>query len=171
EEEGAYHEALESYRRCRALAEQLDDDSLRAQAERWIAALHGRRQQLDEAVAHGMQAIAIYERLGDRVNLEKMRSNMAFIYVQTRQFREALEGGAPAYAFFTGGRDPYFAGHTGNNLAEASFELGDLEAAARYAGEILSLGHRSTVPYARFTLGQIDLAHGDVTGAINNFTD
>jgi tetratricopeptide (TPR) repeat protein len=171
EEEGAYQEALESYQRCRALAEQLDDDSLRAQAERWIAALHGRRQQLDEAVAHGMQAIAIYERLGDRVNLEKMRSNMAFIYVQTRQFRQALEVGALAYAFFTAVRDPYFAGYTGNNLAEASFELGDLDAAARYAGEILSLGHRSTVPYARFTLGQIDLAHGNVTSAIDNFTD
>jgi tetratricopeptide (TPR) repeat protein len=171
EEEGAYQEALESYQRCRALAEQLDDDSLRAQAERWIAALYGRRQQLEEAVEHGTQAIAIYERLGDRVSLEKMRSNMAFIYVQTRQFREALEVGAPAYAFFTAVRDPYFAGHTGTNLAEASFELGDLASAAHYAGEVLSLGHRSTVPYARFTLGQIDLARGDAPGAIHNFTD
>jgi tetratricopeptide (TPR) repeat protein len=171
EEEGAYQEALESYQHCRTLAEQLDDDSLRAQAERWIAALYGRRQQLEQAVAHGMQAIAIFERLGDRVSLEKMRSNMAFIYVQTRQFHEALEVGAPAYAFFTAVRDPYFAGHTGNNLAEASFELGDLEDAARYAGEVLNLGHRSTVPYARFTLGQIDLAHGDTASAIHNFGD
>jgi tetratricopeptide (TPR) repeat protein len=92
-------------------------------------------------------------------------------YVQTRQFHEALAVGAPAYTFFTAVRDPYFAGHTGNNLAEASFELGDLESAARYAGEVLSLGHRSTVPYARFTLGQIDLAHGDAARAIDNFTD
>jgi tetratricopeptide (TPR) repeat protein len=171
EEEGAYAEALEAYQRCRALAEQLDDDSLRAQAERWIAALHGRRQQLDQAVAHGTQAIAIYERLGDRVSLEKMRSNMAFIYVQTRHFHEALEVGAPAYSFFTAMRDPYFAGHTGTNLAEASFELGDLAGAARYAGEVLSLGHRSTVPYARFTLGQIDLARGDSAGALGNFAE
>jgi tetratricopeptide (TPR) repeat protein len=171
EEEGAYHEALESYQRCRALAEQLDDDSLRAQAERWIAALYGRRQMLEEAVAHGTQAIAIYERLGDRVNLEKMRSNMAFIYVQTQQFREALEVGVPAYAFFTAVRDPYFAGHTGTNLAEASFELGDLESATRYASEVLGLGHRSTVPYARFTLGQIDMARGDLISAIDNFSD
>ncbi|HEU5101733.1 MAG TPA: hypothetical protein VFU22_22085 [Roseiflexaceae bacterium] len=38
--------------------------------------------------------------------------------------------------------------------------------AARYAAEVLSLGHRSTVPYASFTLGQIDLAHGDTAGLL-----
>ncbi|GAB4425287.1 MAG: hypothetical protein OHK0015_05160 [Chloroflexi bacterium OHK40] len=169
QEEGAYAEALSSYQHARQLAEQLDDDALRAQAERWLAGIYGRRQELAEAEAHGLAAITIFERLGDRVSLEKMRSNMAFIYVQTRQFQAALAIGAPAYAFFTAVHDHYFAGHTGTNLAEASFELGDLESAARYAGEVLAMGHRSTVPYAHFTLGQIDLARGDTTGALGHF--
>ncbi|GAB4130390.1 MAG: hypothetical protein Fur005_48540 [Roseiflexaceae bacterium] len=171
EEEGAYQEALEAYQRCRSLAEQLDDDSLRAQAERWIAALHGRRQDLDQAVLHGTQAIALYQRLGDRFNLEKMRCNMAFIYVQTRQFAQALEVGVPCYAFFQTIRNPYYASHTGVNLAEASFELGLLDQAEQYASDVLSLGHRSTIPYAHFTHGQIAIARGNFTAALASFTE
>jgi tetratricopeptide (TPR) repeat protein len=171
EEEGAYTTALEAYQRARDLAEQLDDDSLRAQAERWIAAVYGRRQQLEEAVTHAAQSIAIYERLGDRVNLEKMRGNLAFIYVQTRQFSAALEVGAPAYAFFIAIRDPYYAAGAGANLAEASYELGDLDGAERYATEVLDLSDRFAAPYARFTLGQIDLARHQPAAAAANFAE
>lgn len=169
EGEGAYDSALEAYRRARELAGQLNDDALRAQAERQLAAVYGRRQQLDEAVAHAAQSVAIYERLGDRVNLEKMRSNMAFIYVQTRQFQAALEVGELAYRFFVTVRDPYFAAVTAANLAEASYELGDLDSATRYATEVLELRDRFAAPYARFTLGQIDLARHDPAAAIANF--
>lgn len=170
EEEGAYAAALDAYRRARDLAESLDNDSLRAQAERWIAALHGRLQQLDEAVTHARQAIVIYERLGDRVNLEQMHSNLAFIYVQTRQFQAALDIGAPAYAFFVDVRDPYYAAVTGANLAEASFELGELDTALRYATEVLGFGNRFAAPYAHFTLGQIGMARSDLPAAVSHFT-
>jgi tetratricopeptide (TPR) repeat protein len=170
DEEGAYDAALEAHGRARELAEQLDDDVLRAQAERQIAGVYGRRQQLADAVAHADYAIAIYERLSDRVSLEKMRSNLSFIYLQTQQFRAALDVGAPAYAFFVSMRDPYFAALTGANLAEACFELGDLAGAARYATEALDLGDRFAAPYARFTLGRIELAREDVAAAIAYFT-
>lgn len=168
-DEGAYDDALEAHRRARELAEQLDDDTLRAQAERQIAAIHGRRQQLEQAVTHAAQAIAIYERLGDRVSLEKMRSNLAFIYVQTRQFQAAIDAGRPAYDFFIAVRDPYFAAVTGANLAEASFELGDLDGAARFATEVLDLGDRFAAPYARFTLGQIEMARARPAAAAAHF--
>ena len=170
EEEGDYSTALEAYQRARALAEQLDDDALRAQSERWIAAVYGRRQQLEQAVTHAAQSIAIYQRIGDRVNLEKMRGNLAFIYVQTRQFRAALDVGTPAYAFFLSIRDPHYAAGTGANLAEASYELGDFESAARYAAEVLDLGDQFAAPYVRFTLGQIDLAQHNSSAAISNFS-
>jgi tetratricopeptide (TPR) repeat protein len=169
EEEGAYDEALAAYTHARALAEELDDDALRAQAQRRIGVLYGRRQQLDEAISHASQAIAIYERLGDRLNLEKLRGNLAFIYVQTRQFEAAIAAGAPAYAFFVAARDPYFAGAAGANLAEASFELGRLDDAERYATETLGLGERHAAPYARFTLGQVALARNDPSRAVEQF--
>lgn len=170
EEEGDYPTALEAYQRARGLAEQLDSDQLRAQAERWIAGVYGRRQQLAEAVAHAAQAIAIYERVGDRPNLEKMRSNLAFIYVQTRQFKEALEVGIAAYSFFIQVRDPYFAAVTGANLAEAAYELGDLPMASHYADQVLALGDRHAAPYAHFTLGQVALASNTPQAANAHFT-
>lgn len=169
EEEGSYSDALESYQRARGYAEQLNDDSLRAQAERRLAALYGRRQELEAAISHASQAVAIYERMGDRLNLEKMRVNLSFIYVQTRQFAAAVEVGKPTYAFFVAVHDPYFAGAAGANLAEASFELGDLDGAANYANEVLALGHRHAMPYAYFTLGQIAMARSDPAGAIEQF--
>lgn len=169
-EEGKYDAALEANFRARALADQLDDDSLRARAERQIAGVYGRRQQQAEAVAHASQSIAIYERLGDRVNLEKMRSNLAFIYVQTRQFQAALDAGAPAYAFFRSVHDPYFAAVTGANLAEASYELGDYPGATRYATEVLELGQKWAIPYAQFTLGQVALSTKQAQTAITHFT-
>lgn len=168
--EGTYDQALDAHRRARELAEQIDDDALRGLAERQIARVHGRRQQLDEAVTHATQAVAIYERMGDKVNLEKMRSNLAFIYVQTHQFQAALDVGQPAYDFFVAVRDPYFAAVTGANLAEASFELGDLDAAGRFAREVLDLHDRFAAPYAHFTLGQIDLANEQPFAAITSFT-
>ncbi len=171
EDDGDYSTALEAYRCARVLAEQLDDDPLRAQAERQIAAVYGRRQQLEAAVTHATRSISIYERLGDRVNLEKMRSNLAFIYVQTRQFNAALEVGEPAYRFFVAVHDPYFAAVTAANLAEASYELGDLDNATRYAGEVLELGDRFAAPYAHFTLGQIDMARQNPAAAITHFTE
>jgi tetratricopeptide (TPR) repeat protein len=98
-----------------------------------------------------------------------MRSNLAFIYVQTRQFQAALDVGQPAYTFFITVRDPYFAAVTGANLAEASFELGSLDNAGRFAREVLELGDRFAAPYAHFTLGQIAMARGQLSAADTNF--
>jgi tetratricopeptide (TPR) repeat protein len=169
EEEGAYDIALESYQCAHKLAEQLDEDTLRGEAERWIAVLYGRRQQLDEAVAHAMRAVKIYERLGDRVNLEKMHDSLAYIYLAARQFQAAIEAAAPAYAFFRSIGDAHHAAVIAANLAEASFEIGDLEGATRYATEALDLGDRHAAPYAYFTLGQVALVRRDA--AVASFSE
>ena len=168
-EEGNYDGALHAYARARELAEQLDDDGRRAQAERWISALYGRRQQLGKAVFHAERAIAIYDRLGDRVNFEKMHGSLASIYVHTKQFQAALEVGVPAYEFFLATRHPYDAACAGANLAEASFELGAIDDAQRYAGQVLELGERFAAPYAHFTLGQVAVARHDTAVAITHF--
>jgi tetratricopeptide (TPR) repeat protein len=73
--------------------------------------------------------------------------------------------------FFRAIRDPYYAAGAGANLAEASFELGDLDGAARYAAEVIELGNRHAAPYARFTLGQIDLARDAPQAAMANFAE
>lgn len=169
DEEGDYDQALEAFRRARIQADRLDDDALRAQTERWLAIVYGRREQLAQAVEHATRSAAIYERLGDRLNLEKMRTNLSSIYNQCRAYEETLAVGVPAYAFFLSVRDPYYAAGTAANLAEASCQLGNLAEAERYANEVLALDQPFTIPYAHFTLGEIALKRGDLQEAITNF--
>lgn len=170
DEEGDYDGALTAYTRARALADQLEDDALRAQAERWLATIYGRREQLAEAVQHATSAISIYERIGDRLNLEQMRSNLASIYVQTREFAAAIEVGLPAYTFFLAVKDLLYASGTAANLAEASYNLGDLAAAVHYASEVLEMKQPFTMPYARFTLGQVELRRTQIVAAASHFS-
>jgi tetratricopeptide (TPR) repeat protein len=170
DEEGRYDDALEAFHRARGLADQLGDDALRAQAERWLATVCGRRELLAEAITHATNAVTIYERVGDRLNLEKMRSNLASIYVQNYQYQSALDVGVPAYAFFMAVRDPYYASATAANLAEASRDLGDLDMARRYANEVIELGQRFSLPYARFTLGQIEQEKKNLVAAAAHFS-
>jgi tetratricopeptide (TPR) repeat protein len=170
DEEGDYDRALSAYTRARDLAEQLDDDRLRAEAERWLASIYGRREQLAEAVAHANRAIAIYERIGDRLSLEKLRCNLTSIYVQTRAFQATLDVGAPAYAFFRAIGDSYLAAATAANMAQASLYLGDLDGAARLAGEVIALGHAFLIPYARFTLGHVELARERLVAAAGHLS-
>lgn len=170
DEEGDYDASLEAYHRAHALADQLDDDALRAQADRGLATTYGRREQLAKAVEHATRAIKIYERLGDRLNLEKLRSNLSSIYVMARAFQAALEIGAPAYAFFTAVRDPLYASGTAANLADAAFCLGDMDAAARYATAVVQMNLPFTIHYGHLTLGKIALSRHNLPDAASHFS-
>ncbi|NOK60971.1 MAG: hypothetical protein GFH27_549289n47 [Chloroflexi bacterium AL-W] len=158
EEEGCYDKAQQSFEEALKLAKQLQDDAGLAEAERNLAALAGRQQHLDSAIEHAERAMVIYERMGDRVNLEKARSNLSFSYVQAGQFQEAIDVGIEAYTFFRLIREPYFATVTAANIAEAAYGLNDLTKAEQYANEVLSLQEPHTYPYAHFTLGQVKQA-------------
>lgn len=117
-----------------------------------------------------MSAIRIYERLGDRLSVEKMRSNLASIYVQSRLELAALEPGAPAYDFFVAMHDPLYASGTAANLAEASFSIGDLAAAKRYASEVVAMAQPFTLHYGRYTLGQVELHQHNLLAAAAHFS-
>ncbi|MCU0495238.1 MAG: hypothetical protein MUD01_26930, partial [Chloroflexaceae bacterium] len=171
EEEGAYDTALTTFSHLRTLADQLEDDGLRAMAERQLARVCGRREQLDDAIFHARHALEIYERVGDRVNLEKMRSNLSSIYVQTRQFEQALAVGQQAHAFFVAAHNPHFAATTAANMAEAAYGLGDLAAAEGYANEVVRLDQPFATHYARFTLGQVALARHEPAVAMQHLNE
>ncbi|MEM8532167.1 MAG: tetratricopeptide repeat protein, partial [Chloroflexota bacterium] len=158
EEEGQYEAAKQAFEQAQTLAEKLQDNTLIAEVEHNLAALAGRQQHLESAIAHAEQAMVIYERIGDRVNLEKVRSNLSFSYVQAGKFREAVDVGVEAYTFFRLIREPYPASVTAANIAEAAYGLNDLTKAEHYANEVLSLQEPQTYPYAHFTLGQVKQA-------------
>ncbi|NOK60956.1 MAG: hypothetical protein GFH27_549289n62 [Chloroflexi bacterium AL-W] len=171
EKEGQYEAAQQAFKQARTLAEKLEDDTHVAEVEHNLAALAGRQQQLDSAITHAERAMVIYERIGDRVNLEKVRSNLSFSYVQADQFRAAIDVGAEAYTFFRLIREPYPASVTAANIAEAAYGLNDFTKTEHYANEVLSLNEPQTYPYAHFTLGQVKQARRSWREAYTHFDE
>ena len=171
DEMGQYADAHISFQNALTLATSLEDDSAQARAERNLANIYGRLQKLDEAVAHATNAIHIFERLGDRLNVEYMRQNLSFIYLQTKQFQQAIEAATKAYCFFDEVGNSYFCAGAAANLAEAYFELGDLANAQQYAQAALARAERQIEPYALYTLGQVKQARGELAEATATFVE
>jgi len=166
ESEGHYQEALLSYQKALVLAQTQDDALSLAQTYRNLGALLGiRLQKAEEGVAYLQKAMAYYEQIGDRHTLEIVRSNLSALFLQTRQFAEALETATKAYQFFQAINAPYQAAVEATNLAEAYFELGQPGQAETYARQALDLEERLTYPYALFTLGRIEAQRGNYPSA------
>ena len=169
EEQGNYREANLSYQQALAVAKSIHYEPGVAQINRGLARLLGRLGQLHEAQPYAEAAIAYYEQNGDRLSLEKLRCNLSQAYIQTGDFENAVRVAAPAHAFFEAAKLPYWTAVTAANLAEASFELGNLPDAARYAQQVLTIDERHTHPYAWYTLGLIHRQQNDLPAAEKAF--
>ena len=132
-----------------------------AQSHHYLAMLAGRHGDMGEALPHFEQAIEFYERIGDRVNREYVRSNLASAYIQTGQFAEALAPAEQAMRFFEAMGNPFRTAQNASNLAEAHAELGNLEPAQQYAELVLAQEEPHSHPYALYTLGTVYKLRGD----------
>ena len=110
---------------------------------------------LEAAQQYAAAAIAYYEQNGDRLSLEKLRGNLAQAYIQTGEFEKSIQTATPAFVFFESAKLPYWTAVTAANLAEASFELGNLSKAIHYAEQVLAIDEPHTHPYAWYTLGLV----------------
>jgi len=170
DEEGRYEDALASYQKALMVAKNLADDESIAQTSHNLAnLLGGRLQKIDQAIGYAQEAITYYEQLGDRVNMETVRSNLSYIYIQTGHFGAALEGANKAYQFFRGINNSYPAAVAATNLAEAHFELENLTEAEKYAREVLALEEQHPYPYALYNLGRIEQQRGNIAAAKKHF--
>ncbi|MFN8487809.1 MAG: tetratricopeptide repeat protein [Caldilineaceae bacterium] len=142
--EGRYPAAHLSLQKALALAETLGDAPSLALTERNLANLYGRQQNIPQAQIHADRALEHYQRTGDRYGLAIMLGSLASIYLDNRQFAQAAKLAAQALegskAF------PYFAAIAATNLAEALFELGELERAQKHAYDALHLRRTPTFP-------------------------
>jgi tetratricopeptide (TPR) repeat protein len=80
---------------------------------------------------------------------------LAYIYIQTQQFAEAVEAAKMALHTYKAIGSPYYASIAAVNLAEAYLETGELEKAEEVAYEALNFEEIQSMPYALFTLGQV----------------
>lgn len=169
EQRGDYAAAGAHYHTALGIAEQFDHPAGIAQLQHYLAMLAGRQQQMDRALGHFAQAIVFYERIGDRVNREIVRSNMASTYIQVRQFQAALEPAEQALHFFTAMGNSARIAQNASNLAEAHAELGNLAEARHYATLVLQQEEPQSHPYALYTLGTVARRSGDLKQAERSY--
>jgi tetratricopeptide (TPR) repeat protein len=161
DQSGDYGVARDQYLSALAAAEQAEYQPGIAQTHHYLAILAGRRQDLGQALGHFEQAIAFYERVGDRVSREHVRGNLASAYIQARRFEDALAPAERSLRFFEAMGNSFRIAHNASNLAEAHAELGNLEQAERYAMLVLEQEEPQSHPYALYTLGTVFLKRQD----------
>lgn len=170
ESEGRYSDAQLTLQQALTIANHLQDDPSLASIHRVLATIYGRLGNCEKAIQHTQIAIEIFERLGNRLDSERVRSNLALIYLDNRYFREALEPAHKAWLFFKAIEEPHTASTAAANLAEAYFELGDWQHAEHFAQEVLAMEEPHSYPYGMFTLGRLRQAQQNWDSAITHFT-
>ena len=168
--EGRYSDALLTLQKALIIAQHLQDEPTEGLIHRYLAEFYGRLQHIDQAIKHTQQAMQIYERTGNRLELERVRGNLAFIYIDNRRFEEVIEPARKAWLFFKAIQEPNFASAAAVNLAEAYFELGDWEQAEQYAREVLAIEEPNSYHYGLFTLGRLRQAQQNWDAALAHFT-
>jgi tetratricopeptide (TPR) repeat protein len=160
--EGAIHETAGNYGAARQhylnalnAAELLDDKRGLALVQRNLGVLAAHQNDQENAVRYHLHALLFYEEIGDRVSAEEVRSNLAGVYVQFKEFTAAIEPATKALAFFTIRQNSFWIAQNTSNLATVYYELGDFAQAQHYAEETLTQEEPQSYPYALFTLGQV----------------
>lgn len=118
--------------------------------------LYGQKRQMEQVEHHAKLAMDTFTTMGHQFLQWLTQSHLAAIYMQVGQYQDAIELGEEALQFFNS------LNHVGtpvpsllNTLAEAYFELGDLQCALTYAQRVLRTEERELLPYGGYTLARI----------------
>ena len=161
DQRGDYAPAHAHYTTALAVAEETVHLAGIAQTHHYLAMLAGRQLDMERALPHFEKAISFYEHVGDRVNREYVRGNLASAYIQSHRFGDAIAPAEQALHFFRTMGNPFRTAQNASNLAEAHAELGNLEEAQQYAELVLEQEEPHSHPYALYTLGTVYLRRGD----------
>lgn len=155
DEAGDYEAAHKQFLMAWTEAAKLDEPAVLALAERHLANISGRLQDLPGAEQYAQQAIARYETLGDAFNVARVYDNLAFSYIHAGALQQGIDAAKQAWTFFQTAKSTYYSAVVATNLAEAYFDVGNLEQAEAYAHRVLESEERHPLPYALYTLGRI----------------
>lgn len=152
---GVFEPAQAHFRSALQIAEAAADRDRIAKAHYMLALVAGRRGRIDDARDHAEKAMNHFAAIGDRLQLEGMRAELAGMYLNVRQFEAVIEPAERALAFFERIKHQRWISAVCNNLAEAYLETGQLDRARRYALRVLQLEIPRSRPYALYTLGHV----------------
>ncbi len=137
------------------MAEEVSDTKLIGLTKQLLAIAAGNHGDFPAAYDYAQDAMAYFERSGDRLSLENMRAEVAGFLLNQRRFVEAIAPHEAALSFFEEIKHDLRIAYISSNLAEAYFETGQLEKAETHALRAIQSENPRVQPYACYTLGQI----------------
>jgi len=152
---GNFDNARDHYQVALDLSEEMNDIQSAARTQNYLGIAAMQQQRLDVAFAHYQAAIAGYQQAGNRAQEVYVRSNLAVAYLTGGDYHAAIEEAKAALTFCERMNSPYWMATNAVNLAEAHFELGELEQAETYAMQVIQHEEVDSYPYALFTLGSV----------------
>ncbi|MGB1253829.1 MAG: tetratricopeptide repeat protein [Candidatus Promineifilaceae bacterium] len=120
-----------------------------------LAVIYGQQGKIKRAKYHAQQAMQFCREIGDRVLQETVQLVLVGIYLQAGKFAEVIQYGEPTLQFFREIKYNVVLSSLLNYLAEAYFELDDIEKARQYAYEAYKMENISELPNTCYTLGRI----------------
>lgn len=153
------------------MAEEVADRNRVASRHHGLAMVAGRQGDMAAAREHAGLAMNHYRDIGNRLQLEGLRAELAGMYLNVREFEAVIEPSEKALAFFERVKHDIWISRISTNLAEAYMETGRLEKAKEMVFRALRMETPNARPYALYTLGHVHDREGNVAHAVTSFEE
>lgn len=153
------------------MAEEMGDGNRVAGRHYGLAMAAGRQGDMAAAREHAELAMHHYREIGNRLQLEGLRAELAGMYLNVRQFEQVIEPSEKALKFFERVKHEIWVATISTNLAEAYMETGRLDKAKEMVFRALRMETPNARPYALYTLGHIHDREGNVAHAVTSFEE
>jgi len=168
---GAFESARGHLLASLAIAEAAADKYRIARAHHALLLVAGRQGLIAEAQTQAEQAQAFYGEIGDRLQLEGVRAELAGIYLNVSQFEAVIAPAEEALRYFERIKHERWIAALSNNLAEAYMETGRLDEARAMVFRVRQIEYPPSQPYALYTLGHIHDREGHPDHAAASFAE
>ena len=152
---GNFDSAQTHHRMALLLAEELGDIQAIARSQYHLGIIASRRQDFPTAFSYFNHATENYRNVGNSAQEMFVRSNQAACFLQAANYKASIEQAQQALAFYERIKSPYWISLNAGNMAEAYFELGDLENAEQCAFKAIQHEDIEGMPYVFTTLARI----------------
>lgn len=157
---GNYDIAHTHHRTALQLAEELNDIHAIARTQYHLGMLATRQHDFETAFTYFNHAIENYVAVGNQMQEMYVRSNMVACYILAEDYQTSIAQAKQALAFYERTNSPYWISLNAGNIAEAYFELGELENAEQYARQAIQHEDVEGMPYVFTTLARIRQTQG-----------
>ena len=153
---GEYGTARIHYANALAVADRVTNPQNLARLHEALGVMESRYAHVEAAVDHFTKAGNYHRQYGNIVcGTGQSNTNISFTYLAKRRYAEAIEPGKKAYHFFQSIDNTYWLAINEANLAEATFYVGHIAEATRYAESGLRREVAPVRPYCLYMLGHV----------------